>query len=84
MPAAIGQNRTEVADLRIHDHWGRVIALRHGYTNRYVKRIVYQLLLGRVDRKWLICIFMTIGGVSLLCAMAIPTGMLNMYVKYAN
>ncbi|XP_071800949.1 organic cation transporter protein-like [Asterias amurensis] len=37
--------------------------------------IVCQLLLGRIGRKWLICIFMTIGGVSLLCAMAIPTDM---------
>ena len=36
--------------------------------------IVCQLLLDRTGRKWLICIFMTSGGVSLLFAMAIPTG----------
>ncbi|XP_033635850.1 organic cation transporter protein-like isoform X2 [Asterias rubens] len=35
--------------------------------------IVCQLLLDRTGRKWLICIFMTTGGVSLLFAMAIPT-----------
>ena len=36
--------------------------------------ILCQLLLGRIGRKWLIFTFMTVGGVSLLCVMAIPTG----------
>ncbi|XP_022095364.1 organic cation transporter protein-like [Acanthaster planci] len=36
--------------------------------------ILCQLLLGRIGRKWLICIFMTVGGVSLLSTLAVPKG----------